>query len=211
MKKLPLTLLAVLCAASLSPAAGRLTFGVKAGMIGANMLTADTEVQWSAKWGITGGAFVCFSLSDMFAIQPEVLYSPKGAQYSLTDGTSTFSLIAVASYIDVPFLLKFFLPTGSSEGVKPTVFAGPYVGFKVGKGKIKYDSVYSSQHQTSEDSWDAVKNLDFGVVLGAGAEFPLETMKITLDVRWGTSLSTISKTEDTKHKVWTFLLGISFN
>lgn len=212
MKKLPLTLLAVLCAASLSPAAGRLTFGVKAGMIGANMLTADTEVQWSAKWGITGGAFVCFSLSDMFAIQPEVLYSPKGAQYSLTDGTTTLTATVVAPYIDVPLLLKFFLPTGSSEGVRPVVFAGPYIAFKAGAGKIKTDIVYSGQHDASEDTLTNLKSTDFGFVLGAGAEFPLDTMKITLDVRWGTSLSTIStEGDDTKNKVWTFLLGISFN
>jgi hypothetical protein len=36
-------------------------------------------------------------------------------------------------------------------------------------------------------------------------------MKISLDVRWATSLATISKeVDDTRNKVWTFLLGISF-
>ena len=212
MKKLTLTLLAVLCATSLSPAAGKITFGVKAGMLSANMLTASTDVAWSAKWGITGGAFVSFALSDMFAVQTEVLYSPKGAQYSLTDGTTTITATVFAPYIDVPILLKVFLPTGSSEGVRPVVFAGPYIGFKVGKGKLKEDVDYSGQHNTSEETLPNLKSIDFGVVLGAGAEFPLDTMKILLDIRWGTSLQTISSTgDDTKNKVWTFLLGLSFN
>jgi Outer membrane protein beta-barrel domain len=212
MRKLTLTLFAVLCAASLSPAAGKITFGVKAGMLSANMLTASTDVAWSAKWGITGGAFVSFALSDMFAIQPEVLYSPKGAQYSVTDGTTTITATVFAPYIDVPLLLKVFLPTGSSEGVRPVVFAGPYIGFKAGTGKLKTDIVYSGQHDTSEETLTNLKSTDFGVVLGAGAEFPLDTMKILLDVRWGTSLSTISTEGDnTKNKVWTFLLGLSFN
>lgn len=211
MKKITIILLGVLCAASLSPAAGKITFGVKAGMISSNMATADTEVEWSSKWGITGGVFACFALSDMFAVQPEILYSPMGAQYALSDGTTTLSLTATAPYVTVPLLLKFYLPTGASGGVKPAVFAGPYLGFKAGKGKIVYDEVYSGQHHITEDSWTVVNSSDFGFVLGAGLEFPLETAKITLDARWGTSLSTISKTEDTKYKFWTFLLGYSFN
>ena len=212
MKKLTLTVLAVLCAASLVPAAGKLTFGVKAGMISANMLTADNEVQWTAKWGIMGGAFACFALSDMFAVQTEVLYSPKGARYTLTDGTTTLTATVVAPYIDIPLLLKFFLPTGSSEGVRPVVFAGPYIAFKAGAGKFKTDIAYSGQHDVSEDTLTNLKGTDFGFVLGVGAEFPLNTMKITIDVRWGKSLSTISTEGDnTKNKVWTFLLGFSFN
>jgi hypothetical protein len=212
MKKFTIILIAVLWAASLSPAAGKITFGVKAGMMSANMFTTNTDVEWSSKWGITGGAFVCFALSDMFTIQPEVLYSPKGAQYSLSDGTTTLNASVIAPYIDVPLLLKVYLPTGSSEGVRPTVFAGPYIGFKAGAGKFKTDIVYSGQHDTSEDTLTNLKSTDFGFVLGAGAEFPLDTMKIMIDFRWGTSLSTISTEGDnTKNKVWTFLLGLSFN
>ena len=212
MKKFTIILLAVLCAASLSPAAGKITFGFKAGMIGANMATADTEVEWSSKWSITGGAFVCFALSDMFAVQTEVLYSLKGAQYSLSDGTTTLTASVTAPYIDVPLLLKVFLPTGSAGGVRPVLFAGPYIGFKAGAGKFKTDIVYGGQHDTAEETLTNLKSTDFGFVLGAGAEFPLDTMKILLDVRWGTSLSTIStEGDDTKNKVWTFLLGISFN
>jgi hypothetical protein len=205
-------LLAVLCAASLSPAAGKIAFGVKAGVINANMLTTDTDVEWTSKWGITGGAFVCFALSDMFAVQTEILYSPKGAQYTLSDGTTTLNATVTAPYIDIPLLFKVYLPTGSSEGVRPTAFAGPYIGFKAGAGKFTTDVVYSGQHDTSEETLTNLKSTDFGFVLGGGVEFPLETMKIMIDVRWGTSLSTISTEGDnTKNKVWTFLLGLSFN
>jgi hypothetical protein len=212
MKKFAMILLAVLCAASLSPAAGKLAFGVKAGMTGANMTTVGDDVPWSAKWGITGGAFVCFSLSDIFAVQAEILYSPKGAKYSLSDGTTTLNATVTAPYIDVPLLLKVFLPTGLSEGVRPVVFAGPYIGFKAGTGRFTTDIIYSGQHDPHEYPLTNLKGTDFGFVLGAGIEIPLATLKIVLDARWGTSLSTIStEGDDTKNKAWTFLLGISFN
>jgi hypothetical protein len=211
MKKIAIIALAVLCAASFSTAAGRISFGIKAGMNRANMVTTDADFEWSARWMPAGGAFLRFSLSDYFCIQPEVLYSPKGAQYEMTDGTTTITAKVSAPYIDVPILLMLLLPTGTSDGVRPFVFAGPYIGFKAGAGKMKTDITYGGQTDTSEDTLTSLKSTDFGFVLGAGVEFPLDSMKISLDVRWATSLATISKeVDDTRNKVWTFLLGISF-
>ncbi len=176
------------------------------------MPTADTDIAWSAKWGVAGGAFACFALSDMFAVQPEILYSPKGARHFDSNGADTTTLSVSAPYIDVPVLLKVFLPIGSTEGIRPTVFAGPYFGIKTGKGSFKHDIVVSGQANTSEEPLDNLKGIDFGVVLGAGAEFPMGAMKFMFDVRWGTSLPTISSTGDNlKNKAWTFLLGLSFS
>ena len=212
MKKIAIIILAVLWAASLSPAGGKITFGVKAGSISANMPAADTAVEWSAKWGITGGAFACFVLDDVFSIQPEILYSPKGARHSDSNGASTTTLSVSAPYIDVPVLLKAFLPLGSTEGLRPTVFAGPYFGFKAGKGKYQEDVGGGGQHSTSEVPLTNLKGVDFGVVLGAGAEFPVGGMRFTFDIRWGTSLPTISSAGDNlKNKAWSFLLGLSFS
>jgi hypothetical protein len=212
MKKAALILLAVLAAASVSAAAGRITFGLKAGVNSANMVTADADVAWSARWLPVGGAFVCFSLGDSLFIQPELLYSPKGAQLTETDGTTTFAETVFAPYIDVPILVKFLIPTGSDGGLKPCLFAGPYLGFKVGSGTMTTEATTGGQTDTSEDSLTSLKSTDFGIVLGAGVELPVATMKISFDIRWATSLSTISTEGDvTKNKVWTFLVGVAFN
>ena len=211
-KKIACLLAAVLAVASMSAAAGRFAFGLKAGIISANMVTADTDLEWSAVWRPTGGAFVTIPLSEWFYIQPEVIYASKGATYSLTDGTTIFTATVAAPYVDIPILLKMYLPTGSSDGFRPNLFAGPYLGFKAGPGKMKMDITYGGQSDSSEEALTSLKKTDFGVVLGAGVDMPMGRTMLTFDIRWTSSLSTIStEGDDTKNKGWTFLLGIAFN
>jgi hypothetical protein len=212
MKKIGLIVLAVLGVALHATAADRISFGLKAGLNSATMVTADADTAWSARWLPVGGAFACFSLSDSLAIQLELLYSPKGALNTQTDGTTTTTATMFAPYIDIPVLLKYLIPTGSTSGLKPCLFAGPYLAFKAGAGTMTIETVDGGETSTTEDALTDLKGTDFGFVLGAGVELPLDSMRISLDVRWTTSLSTISTTPDTvKNKVWTFLIGVAFN
>jgi hypothetical protein len=212
MKKIGLIVLAVLGTASLAAAADRISFGLKAGLNSAVMVTADADTAWSARWLPVGGAFVCFSLSDALALQAELLYSPKGALNTQTDETTIITTTVFAPYIDIPVLLKYLIPTGSAGGLKPCLFAGPYLGFKAGAGTLTIETVGGGETSTTEDALADLKGTDFGFVLGAGVELPLDRMRISLDVRWTTSLSTISTAGDTtKNRVWSFLVGVAFN
>ena len=151
-------------------------------------------------------------MSDSFFIQPELLYSPKGAQLTETDGTTTTTTTMFAPYIDIPVLLKYLIPTGTAGGLRPYLFAGPYLGFKAGSGTMTIETADGGETSTTEYTLTDLKGTDLGFVLGAGVELPLDGMKISLDVRWTTSFSTISTTSDTiKNKVWTFLVGVAFN
>jgi hypothetical protein len=211
-KKIAWVFAAVLAAASISAAEVKFSYGLKAGIMSANMVTSGADVEWSAVWRPAGGVFVNIPLGEWFSIQPELIYGSKGAKYSLTDGTTIFTATVAAPYIDLPVLLKMTLPTGSKDGVRPCLFAGPSLGFKIGDGKMKTDITYGGQSQTTEDPLTGLKGTDFGLVLGAGLEVPLGATRLTFDLRWATSLSTISnETDDTRNKVWTFLLGIAFN
>jgi hypothetical protein len=212
LKKIASVFAAVLAVASMSAAAGRFSFGLKAGIMSAKMVTADTDLVWSAVWRPVGGFFVTIPLGEWFYIQPELIYASKGATYSLTDGTTIFTATVAAPYVDIPILLKMYLPTGSGDGLRPNVYAGPYLGFKAGTGKMKMDVTYGGQSTTSEEALTSLKKTDFGIILGAGVDFPMGSTLLTIDVRWGTSLSTIStEGDDTRNKAWTFLLGFAFN
>jgi len=211
LKKTGLIVVAVLAAASLATASSRLSFGVKAGLNAANMVSPDSDLVWSARWLPAFGAFVAYSLGDSWALQAELLYAPKGAQATETDGTTTITSTVSAKYIDIPVLVKYLIPTGAAGGLRPCLFAGPYLGFKTA-GTLTTETAAGGETETSEDTLTGLKGTDIGFVLGAGVGLPLAKAELSFDLRLTSSLGTISTIGDTtRNKVWTFLVGIAFN
>ena len=76
--------------ASLSDNQGEmeLTGGVKAGINIANVSGDDVE-NADSKLGLIGGGFLTYKISDMFAIQPELLFTMKGSKSKETDAIGT--------------------------------------------------------------------------------------------------------------------------
>ena len=133
------------------------------------------------------------SISEVFEIQPEVLYSQKGAKYSFTTGPGpggvpgqTYHVTEELDYIDLPILLKIGLP--KTPSVSPALLLGPSIGFFL-TGKLN-----TSPSGPDEDP--AVNSLDLGIVLG------LELQNgayhgFVLDARYTRSLKTISELQAT--------------
>jgi hypothetical protein len=96
------------------------------------------------------------SISEVFEIQPEVLYSQKGAKYSFSDGPGqTYHVTEQLDYIDLPILLKIGLPKQAS--VSPALLLGPSIGFFL-TGKLNILRVgprrtRQSTHSISASSW----------------------------------------------------------
>jgi hypothetical protein len=84
--------------------------------------------------GFHAGGFVSFFLGDVFAIQPEVLFSSQGAKYQ--DATHDENL--KINYINVPVMLKFRTTGGFY------VEAGPQFGFKISESSSSIDSLGKS-------------------------------------------------------------------
>jgi len=124
-------------------------FGVKAGA-SLTTLTGDDVEGAKNKFGFNGGVMANFALNDMFSIQPEVLYSMKGAK--VDDGNDGRINL---NYIDVPVLAKI------STGETGLFFElGPQVGF-LASAKAKNNSI-------SDDVKDSFKTVDFGYAAGLG-------------------------------------------
>ncbi|MGI4742955.1 MAG: porin family protein [Janthinobacterium lividum] len=123
------------------------SLGLKAGASLTNFTGADAQ-GYDNRFGFHAGIFANIGLTKLFAFQPELLYSQKGANYT---GSSDLSLRL--HYIDVP--LAFHVNTGG-------LFfeAGPQVGFLVG---AKYQ-----RGSTTTDVSDATNSVDFGYLFGLG-------------------------------------------
>jgi len=189
------------------PADAAIRFGIKGGVNGANIIGEDATLEgnWKNKIAFCGGVFLSLGIGKIVAIQPEVLYTMKGAQIEVTEGEITYTGKLQYNYIEIPLLLKLRLPLGI---VTPFVFAGPSVGFKLGDAIISY----SDGAGTVEEPIEGFENLDYGAVFGGGLELGRH---IWLDVRYSSGLQKLitdveGGTLDIRNGVLTGTVGIAF-
>lgn len=93
-------------------------FGVKVGGSLTNFVGSDVSSSISSKIGFHGGFLANISLGDRLSVQPELLYSMKGAKDEVAGIKATQTL----HYIELPILLKakfnqFFVEAGPQAGV----------------------------------------------------------------------------------------------
>jgi hypothetical protein len=179
---------------SLSLASGITAKGIKIGLNLANVTGDDVEIYWENKMGFCAGGFLTFSLSDIFAIQPEAFFTMKGYKSEQEWNFYTSSV----TYLEIPVLAKAFIPTGGN--IKPNIFGGPSLGIKI--------------------SGEEYKSTDFGLVFGGGIDFALGTGKFLVECRYSMSLSSVSifekgpmterESEDVKNRVISIIVGYSF-
>ena len=185
----------------------QMQLGVKAGLNLAN-LSGDDISDTDARTGFAGGLFFMYQFNDMFAIQPEAYYTMKGATDKGTIEGFTYEAEMKLDYIEIPLLLKFLIPIKDS-GVRPSIFAGPSIGFNMSaKSKIEAGG------QTFEEDIEDVASTDFGLVFGGGIGFPVGNGELGLDIRYILGLSTIddsAEKADIKNSVINFNLYYGFS
>lgn len=129
-----------------------------------------------------------------------VHYSEKGAE--LTDTTSEVSSKLKINYLEIPLLIKW--ECASNQKVKPFVFAGAYIAFKL---KATNEAVDDNVEPVEINPEEDVKKGDWGIIVGGG----LQLGKIILEARYSWGLKNVIKnTEDSKNSVITLMLGYEF-
>jgi hypothetical protein len=180
--------------------AGDITVGVMAGV---NYATVSqdpeaTEVDFGYKAGLLVGAFLGYQVTDAFSIEPQAFYSQKGAKVTGTGSNSSLEGSVRINYIEVPVLAKLWFPIANSQ-MKPFVFAGPDVGFKVGctaEGEIL--AVTGSRDCDETNGEIKLKSTDFGVTGGAGIQFYAGTNVVRIDARYTWGLTDINDSGDNR-------------
>lgn len=146
-------------------------FGVKAGLNYSSIvgdLTDGVKFRFSGH----GGVFLEIEFSEKFALQPELLYSSQGFQFSSdlfaidgnpnTDG-GDFRTNVQLNYLTIPLLAKF----GLSE--RYSVEFGPQFGFLINQvTKIKNLDEREGSPSKSKSTISGNFQSDFGVAVGLG-------------------------------------------
>jgi hypothetical protein len=126
---------------------GNVSLGLKAGASLTDFVGEDAK-GFDNRFGFHAGVFANVGFAKLFAFQPEVIYSQKGAHFA-NNGDAGLRL----HYIDVP--LSFHVNTDGFF-----FEAGPQVGFLVA-AKSEIGSV-------TADAKSAFKAVDFGYLAGLG-------------------------------------------
>jgi hypothetical protein len=127
---------------------GNVSLGLKAGGSLTDFVGADVNTVSDSRFGFHAGIFANIGFAKLFAFQPELLYSQKGAKvHGNHDAGTRFH------YVDVP--LAFHVNTDGFF-----FEAGPQVGFLV--------AAKSESGSVSVDVKDRYKSVDFGYLAGLG-------------------------------------------
>jgi hypothetical protein len=192
---------------SLSLAKG-ITAGFKIGVNYADVFGDDVAAMeallgadFKSKMGLCAGGFIQFNLSNVLVIQPEFLYTMKGARMKEEILGETVKVAFNLSYLEVPVLVKLMIQTPG--GVKPSLFVGPSISFKL-SAKLKTEALGDT---TEEDLSDDMENTGFGFIIGGGLDFG----KLSFDLRYNLGLTSISiYDEEIKNGVISLKVGYSF-
>ena len=175
-------------------------FGIKAGLNIANMNVEGLQ----SRIGFCGGGFATIGVGDIVVIQPEAMYTQKGAKWESWYGPPGIITLKL-DYVDIPLLFKFMLPVKGV--VKPNLFVGPYFAINV-NAKRKIEGHVTSEERNYGPYAEAAA---LGIVLGGGVDFSLKKGKIVFDGRYTLELTTTAEEPfDQKNEVFSFMLGYSF-
>ncbi len=206
MKKFLVIALAIVCTAALVPQNLSAAVGIKGGFNFANITVKPTSSDlpvFDNLTGLTGGVYFCLNIG-FIGIEPEILYSRRGVQWN----SDTTNIKYELDYVEVPLLLKVnILRTGI---VRPVIFAGPSFGYLWrANGKLT-----SPDLTDSADIRDQFKKTEWAAVFGAGFDFKLPVITLSVDARYHLGITDINAmidtTETIKNKGFTIMVGIGF-
>jgi hypothetical protein len=134
--------------------------GIKGGLNVSNLYINDVNDE-NARFGFNGGLYGQILSSEVFAIQPELLFSTKGSQADyggIINSTVRFNL----NYLDLPVLAVIKL------GPSAEIHAGAYASYLL-SANIKYSG--NIGNGTDRIDRDQLKSFDYGLVGGFGLNF----------------------------------------
>jgi Outer membrane protein beta-barrel domain len=147
------------------------------------------------------GGFARVPMGPMWSFQPELEYAGKGAKEDFAGGTGTVDL----SYIEVPLLFRVASPS-SPAGQLYGEF-GPAVAVKIDCTISGTSGGVTVSGSCSSNNVD-LKSSDFGGVVGAGYEFPLSGMGLSIGVRYNYGFSELVSGSNAKNRNLQFVAGL---
>ena len=108
------------------------------------------------------GGFVEYFFTDAIAVQPELLYTIKGASFK--DATDEeYTSAYVLKYISIPVMAKYYVSKSFSVEI------GPYASYLLSAKNVEVNGIFSSalgSEAAAIDLKDSFKPFEFGAALG---------------------------------------------
>ncbi len=207
MKKIILGFILIITLALSGVASGEdardVRFGVKSGVSIAGLAGGEAS-GWDSVVGFTGGGYLRWKLSESFILQPELLYTMKGAAYTEDFGGDELKITLRIDYLEIPVAAKYVVPL--ADKFELHLFAGPVLGIEVrGKQEAEYRG-----GSTKEDI-DGLSGADFGMIVGAGLDWQaFAEGSFNLDIRYSPGFTPVFSGGDEKNSVWAITAGYTF-
>ncbi len=155
------------------------TLGAKAGLNLSNLSMEDASDK-NMLAGFHGGLFVNMPLSGSFSVQPELLFSQKGAKWTSETSIADSEVKLNLNYLEVPVNLVYNLAEDFDFQF------GPYVGFLTNTKSEGTLTVGNVTYQTSDElDKDNFNTVDFG--LQGGLRFFLKPVYLGFTYKLGLS------------------------
>lgn len=157
--------------------------GVKGGLNLSNLYVDDVNDE-NARIGFNAGFYGQILSTDVFAIQPELLYTTKGSENEydgIIDQTVKFKL----NYLEVPLLAVFKL------GDVAEIHAGGYGSYLLGANVSYSGDIANGGENLDRDNF---KTFDYGLVGGLGLNFG----DVQIGTRYNYGLVKLAKTDNAK-------------
>jgi hypothetical protein len=188
------------------------------GIIGGANLAKLTGYGSSNRIGFAGGLMAVLPVSPSFAIQPELMFTRKGAtsKLFLTSATSKID------YIELPVLARFEIPAFGR--VKPFAYGGPGFAYRTSctLGAVYGEAVvqngvpsYSERAIFTDcDSLASpvaglpgvkVSSTDVDGIIGAGLAFDVGGRTMTVGVRYDVGFVKLFSDGDSKNRALSFM------
>jgi len=169
-----------------------ISFGAKAGLNLASV-NGDGTDDVDGRTAFHVGGVVNIEFSELFALQPEVVYSAQGFSSSETFGGETFESTVKLDYINIPVLADITVVPGLS------LQGGPQFGINI-TSEVEVDG------ETGDI--DGVETLDIAAAIGAQFQLPVG---VFFQARYVAGLTEIADGGDFKNSNISLSVGWFFN
>lgn len=182
-----------------------LAIGPKAGVSissfnGDGIENIDERISW------LGGAFVNIQIGPHLALQPEILFSRKGAEFVSNNVRNSIAI----NYFEIPILGKLRLPI--NDVIFPHVLVGPNFAFRTNVDYSSYDLDNGTAITTNDTD---IRKSDVGALVGAGIDIQTRDSGLffTVDGRYGFGFNKITRVDNDvqiRNAGWSFSVGVGF-
>jgi len=182
---------------------GYVYVGPKVGLGFSKISNADKSFGGDVKYrtGMELGLVGKFGITDRLAIQPEVTFMQRGVK---TDNNGFEGKYKV-SYLSIPILAKYTLKAFGFGKIHLT--GGVYSSVRTG-GEVELKDPGFTQTEKMQDSlW---RRMDYGLTIGAGAEWPRKYGTWVFDVRYDYSVVDLHKSDDTFNSNRTIGISVTY-